>query len=267
MQFYSILFSRYDLTVSYRALRYAAGVEVDPDARNSSEGIGCGSKNRNSSNNVNVNVNISGSGSGSGSGQDGSASSTAVSSSVADKIIAQKTSPSSTQKGHGVGCSDHIHDHTHSHVHSEECSDNSKDSQSNLTTHIDVKKKPSDNSGRIEISSTRVTENSGAVPTGQGTLYERLLVCPLHCLPLSREVNQYRNSTNNTTNDSNSNDDSRNSNSEEILHSSDDRFRPPTPVVLGSPHSKVNILKCIHFNVFSLLLSMFLVIFDTDLHF
>ena len=226
-------------------------MEVDPEAKNSSEGTGCGSKNRNSSNNVNVNVNVNNSGS--GSGQDGSASSNAVSSSLADKIIAQKTPPSSTQTGYGVGCSDHIHDHTHSHVHGGECSDNSKDSQSNLTTHSDVMRTSSDNSGRIEINSTRVTESSSAVPTGQGTLYERLLVCPLHCLPLSREVNQYRNSTDNTTNDSNSNDDTRNSNSEKILHSSDDWFRPPTPVVLGSPHSKVNTLKCIHSNVFFVL--------------
>ena len=222
-------------------------MEVDPEAKNSSEGTGCGSKNRNSSNNV------SGNNSGGSSGQDASASSSTVSSSLADKIIAQKTPPSSTQTGHGVGCSDHTHDHTHSHEHGEECSDNSKDSQSNLTTHSDVMRTSSHNSGRIEVNSTRVTESSSAVPTGQGTLYERLLVCPLHCLPLSREVNQYRNSTDNTTHDSISNDDTRHSNSEETLHSSDDRFRPPTPVVLGSPHSKVNILKCIPFNVFSVL--------------
>ena len=226
-------------------------MEVDPEAKNSSEGTGCGSKNRNSSNNV------SGNNSGGSSGQDGSASSNAVSSSLADKVIAQKKSPSSTETGHDIGCSDHIHDHTHSHVHShvhgEECSDNSKDSQSNLTTRSDVMRTSSGNSGRIEINSTRVTESSSAVPTGQGTLYERLLVCPLHCLPLSREVNQYRNSTDNTTHDSNSNDDTRNSNSEKILHSSDDWFRPPTPVVLGSPHSKVNTLKCIHSNIFFVL--------------
>ena len=62
------------------------------------------------------------------------------------------------------------------------------------------------------------------IDISSSTLYQRLQVCPLHCIPLSRDISKTLKSQSNTENGNHA--------------TSNDLYKPPTPVVIGSPNSK-----------------------------
>ena len=62
------------------------------------------------------------------------------------------------------------------------------------------------------------------IDISSSTLYQRLQVCPLHCIPLSRDISKTLKSQSNTENRNHA--------------ASNDLYKPPTPVVIGSPNSK-----------------------------
>ena len=189
----------------FSALTYAAGIEVDPGNVPEVK-KGCNSNSSSSSS--------------SSSSSNSSSSSSRASISIGEK-----------EELDG-------HHHSHDHDHNGSCmtpsspsSSSSSSSSSSLNSHSDSSSSSSSSSDGehnhgspiSDSSTTSSSSESGAPstgPTGSGTLYERLKVCPLHCVPLSREV-------------------SGTGHSEGLNPFGAKRYRPPTPVVLGSPDSKV----------------------------
>ena len=78
--------------------------------------------------------------------------------------------------------------------------------------------------------SSSSSADSPRIPTpapidiSSSTLYQRLQVCPLHCIPLSRDMSKTLKSQSYTENENHA--------------ASNDLYKPPTPVVIGSPNSK-----------------------------
>ena len=175
----------YDRILS--ALTYAAGIEVDPGNVPAAK-KGCSSGSSSSSSGV-------------------SSSSSSESISIGGKEHADT----------------HSHSHDHDHVHDSDCSTSSSSSSSSSSSNSNSDSSSSSSSGSPisdnSSSSSSVSESS-PTPTGSGTLYERLKVCPLHCVPLSQEV-------------------SGTGHMGGLNAQGGPRYRPPTPVVLGSPDSKV----------------------------
>lgn len=82
-------------------------------------------------------------------------------------------------------------------------------------------------------TSTNALSNPVKVNKMSGSLYEHLKNCPLHCLPLSQEVSGIDNKSSDKKRNSDNNigSDPRDSYSWQ--------YRPPMPVVLRAPDSKV----------------------------
>ena len=144
----------------------------------------------------------------------------------------------------------HNYSHDHDHVHNSDCSSSSSSSSSSSTssspsssssyvnTHNSINSDSSSSGSPISDSSsscTSIVSESSPTPTGSGTLYERLKVCPLHCIPLSKEV-------------------SGTGHMGGLNAQGGPRYRPPTPVVLGSPDSKVTYCDSVGLKVFHLFL-------------